>query len=412
VDPYFLLLAVVGAAIVAAAVLRRALTRVALSPPILYLATGMAIFALPLGLDGPQPGADEGPAERLTELVVIVSLMGAGLKLNRPPGWLSWMPTWRLLGITMPVTIGATTLVAAGPLGLAASSALLLGAVVAPTDPVLASDVQVEGPSEEDADDEVRFALTSEAGLNDAFAFPFTHLALAVAGGGAWFARWAVEYVVIRITVGLLMGFLLGRLIAWLMFRGRAHQGLANTSEGFVAVGATLAVYGATEIAHGYGFLGVFVAAVTIRDRERDHEYHQVLHSFSDTTEHLASIVFLLLLGGAVVDGGLRALTPGGAALAVGLVLVIRPVAGLLGLLGTGIDRDERAAIAFFGIRGMGSIYYLSYAASEDYFPDARQVWAVAILVIVASIVIHGTTSTVVLRALDRRKRRDTALTA
>ena len=195
------------------------------------------------------------------------------------------------------------------------------------------------------------------------------------------------------------------------MFRGRARKGLANTSEGFVAVGATLAVYGLTEIAHGYGFLGVFVAAVTIRNRERDHEYHQILHSFADTTEHLASIVFLLLLGGAVVDGGLRALTPLGAALAVALVLVIRPLAGLIALLRTNIDYHERAAIAFFGIRGMGSIYYLSYTATEDYFPDARQVWAVAIFLIVVSIVIHGTTSTVVLRALDRRKRRHTMLT-
>ena len=102
VDPYFILLAVIGSAIVGAAVLRRALTGVALSPPILYLVTGMVIFALPLGLDGPRPGSDEGTAERLTELVVIVSLMGAGLKLNRPPAWRSWTPTWRLLGITMP----------------------------------------------------------------------------------------------------------------------------------------------------------------------------------------------------------------------------------------------------------------------------------------------------------------------
>jgi NhaP-type Na+/H+ or K+/H+ antiporter len=412
VDPYFVLLAVIGSAIIAAAVLRRALTGIALSPPLLYLATGMVIFAVPLGLDGPQPGSDEGDAERLTELVVIISLMGAGLKLNRPPAWRSWMPTWRLIGITMPVTIGATALLAAGPLGMAASSAILLGAVLAPTDPVLASDVQVEGPSEEDADDEVRFALTSEAGLNDAFAFPFTHLALAVAGGGAWFGGWVLHYVVIRLAVGVGAGWVLGRLIAWLMFRGRARKGLASTSEGFVAIGATLAVYGLTEIAHGYGFLGVFVAAVTIRNRERDHEYHQILHSFSDTTEHLASIVFLLLLGGAVVDGGLSALTPAGVVVALALVLVIRPVAGLLGLLGTRIDRDERAAIAFFGIRGMGSVYYLSYAASERYFPDARQIWAVAIFVIVVSVVVHGTTSTVVLRTLDRRKRRRTALTA
>lgn len=368
----------------------------------------MAIFALPLGLDGPSPGVDDDSAERLTELVVIVSLMGAGLKLNRPPGWRAWRSTGRLLGITMPLTIGATALLAAGPLAMALSSAILLGAVVAPTDPVLASDVQVEGPAEEDADDEVRFALTSEAGLNDALAFPFTYLALGIAGSGAWIGRWVLDYVVVHLVVGLVAGLLLGRLIAWLMFRGNARTGLARTSEGFVAIGATLTIYGITEIAHGYGFLAVFVAAVTIRNYERDHEYHQVLHGFAETTEHLASIVFLLLLGGAVVDGGLAALTVPGAVVAILVVIVVRPAAGMVGLLGTGIDRDERAAIAFFGIRGMGTIYYLAYAATEEAFPESREVWAVAIFIMVVSIVVHGTTSTVVMRTLDQRKQKRT----
>ncbi|OWY61007.1 cation transporter, partial [cyanobacterium TDX16] len=267
-------------------------------------------------------------------------------------GWRSWAPTWRLLGITMPLTILAVVLLGGIGLGLPLAAAVLLGAVLAPTDPVLASDVQVEGPdldtgeTLEEADDEVRFALTSEAGLNDALAFPFTYLAIALAAGGSWFTGWLVHDVVVKITVGLLAGWLLGRAVAWLAFRLRSETALARTSEGFVAVGATLAVYGIAELAHGYGFLAVFVAAVTIRNQERDHEYQQVLHDFAETIERLASVVFLILLGGAIVEGALGALTWPGVAVAVAIVLLVRPLAGWVGLLGAPISRPERASIA------------------------------------------------------------------
>ncbi len=406
-DHYLLLLAVLGVAIVGGALLRRVLSPMPLSLPIVYLAVGILLFSLPISLEGPRPGADDEAAERLTEFVVIVSLMGAGLKLNRRIGWRSWGSTWRLLGITMPLTIAGVVLLAAGPLGLAAASAILLGAVLAPTDPVLASEVQVEKPvpnEEEDADDEVRFALTSEAGLNDALAFPFTNLAIALAAGGTWFWGWVAEDVVLKLAVGGLSGWLCGRAVAWLAFRLRSKSSLAHTSEGFVAIGATLAVYGITELVHGYGFLAVFIAAVTMRNAERGHEYHEVLHGFAESTEQLASIVFLLLLGGAVVDGGLSDMTLTGALVAVAIVFLVRPLAGWIGLLGSSADKGERLAIAFFGIRGMGSIYYLAHAATEERFPAAGQVWAVALLVIVISLVVHGTTATAALSWLERRR--------
>jgi sodium/hydrogen antiporter len=414
---YTITLAVLGAAIILAAPLRRVLGPMPLSLPILYLLVGMGLFALPFGIEGPRLGADDEIAERVTEFVVIVSLMGAGLKLERPVGWRSWQTTWRLLGVTMPLTIVAVVLLGVGPLGLSLASAVLLGAVLAPTDPVLASDVQVEGPTTaedssgedpaaEDAHDEVRFALTSEAGLNDALAFPFTNLAIAMAAGGAWFTGWVVEDVVVRLSVGLVAGWVLGRGIAWLAFRFRSSHALARTSDGFVAIGATLFVYGVAELAHGYGFLAVFVAAVTIRNRERSHEYHQILHDYADSTERLASIAFLLLLGGALVDGGLSGLTVTGAVVAVAIVFLVRPLTGMIGLIGTRADAGERAAIAFFGVRGMGSIYYLAHAATEERFPLAAQVWAVALLVIVISIVVHGVSATAVLDRLDRRRRR------
>jgi len=406
-DPYIALLAVIGVTLVAAAMLPRLIHRAPLSMPIIFLGIGLALFSLPIGLEGPHVGSDGEVTERLAEFVVIVSLMGAGLKLNRPIGLRSWSPTWRLLGITMPLTILAVVLLGGIGLGLPLAGAVLLGAVIAPTDPVLASDVQVQGPdleqveALEQADDEVRFALTSEAGFNDALAFPFTHLAIALAAGGAWFVGWAVNDVVVKITVGLVAGWLLGRGVAWLAFRLRSETALARTSEGFVAVGATLAVYGITELVHGYGFLAVFVAAVTIRNQERDHEYQQVLHDFAETIERLASVVFLILLGGAIVDGALGALTWAGAAVAVAIVLLVRPLAGWIGLLGSSISKPERASIAFFGVRGMGTIYYLAYAANEEQFERAPEIWAVGILVIVLSIVVHGVAASTALRHLD-----------
>jgi NhaP-type Na+/H+ or K+/H+ antiporter len=406
-DTYPLLLAVFGVAILMAAVLPEMIARLPLSLPIIYVVAGMVLFALPIELEAPRPTSeDAGYAERLTEFVVIVSLMGAGLKLRRPIGWRTWGSTWRLLGITMPLTIGAVAVLATAGLGLPVATAVLLGAVLAPTDPVLASDVQVEGPSEEDADDEVRFALTSEAGLNDALAFPFTNLAIAIAAGGSWFLGWVVDDVVLKLAIGLVVGLVVGRMIAYLAFGLGSRWALAHTGQGFVAVGATLLVYGVGELAHGYGFLSVFVAALVIRRYELDHEYHEALHDFAETLERLASIVFLLLLGGSAVDGALDALSVSSVLVAIAIVLVVRPLAGMVGLLGSPADRRTRGTIAFFGIRGMGTVYYLAHAVTEEAFPRALDVWAVAILVILISIVVHGSTATYVLAHVDRLRRR------
>jgi NhaP-type Na+/H+ or K+/H+ antiporter len=405
-DTYPLLLAVLGVAILMAAVLPEIISRLPLSLPIIYVASGMVLFSLPIGLEAPRPTSeDAGYAERLTEFVVIVSLMGAGLKLRRPIGLRTWGTTWRLLGITMPLTIGAIAALGSVGLGMPLATAVLLGAVLAPTDPVLASDVQLEGPSEDDADDEVRFALTSEAGLNDALAFPFTNLAIAIAAGGSWFLGWVVEDVVVKLFVGLVVGLVVGRVIAYLAFGLGSRWALAHTGQGFVALGATLVVYGVGELAHGYGFLSVFVAALVIRRYELDHEYHESLHEFAETLERLASIVFLLLLGGSAVDGALDALSPLSVAIAIAIVLVVRPLAGMVGLMGSPIDRRTRAPIAFFGIRGMGTVYYLAHAVTEEVFPRAREVWAVAILVILISIVVHGATAAPVLARVDRLRR-------
>lgn len=401
---YPFVLAVLGVAVLAAAVLPDPLRRLPLSIPILAVGIGALMFSLPLGLEGPRPGADDDIAERVTELVVIVSLTGAGLKLRRPVGWRSWATTWRLLAVTMPLTVAAIAVLGVVGLGLPLAAAVLLGAVLAPTDPVLASEVQLPGPDDGDvgAGEPIRFALTSEAGLNDGLAFPLTNLAIAMAVGGNWFVGWVVDDVVTKLAIGLVAGVVLGRIVGWLTFvRGRRYT-FARSGEGLVAFGITLAVYGLTELLHGYGFLAVFVAAVTLRQRESTHEFYAVMHDFADTLERIASLAFLLLLGGAAVDGALDELTIGGAVVAVGVVLVVRPLTGWIGLLGSDETAGSKMAIAFFGIRGMGTIYYLAHAVNEEFFPAARQVWAVAVFTILVSIVVHGVSAGPVLARLER----------
>ncbi|BBD98845.1 cation transporter [Sphingobium amiense] len=182
---YVLLLAGLGVLVLMTAWLPMLLRKAPLSLPILCVAAGAALFALPpLRPFAIHPLRFPVVAERLSELVVIVSLMGAGLKIDRMIGLRSWSLTWRLLGIAMPITMLVVAGLAWG-LGLAGpASALLIAAVLAPTDPVLASDIQVGGPGE-GKEDEARFALTSEAGLNDGLAFPFIHLAIALSAASS-----------------------------------------------------------------------------------------------------------------------------------------------------------------------------------------------------------------------------------
>src|SRR5215203_3727454 len=307
--------------------------------PIAFLGLGMLVFALPLGLPAPDPVAHPAVTEHLTEFGVIVALMGAGLKLDRRVGLRRWSSTWRLLAITMPLSIAAVALLGWWFAGLVPAAAVLVAAALAPTDPVLASDVQVGEPTDdEDSEDEVRFALTSEAGLNDGLAFPVVYLAIALAGTGSLAARlghWFALDVLVKVGVGLAAGLVIGWLLGRLFFRAKSETlRLANHAEGFIVLAATFLTYGLTELAGGYGFLAVFVCACSLRASERDHGYHQVLHDFAEQVERLFTVGLLLLLGGAVVNGLLAPLTWGGALVGLALLFVIRPLAGWLALRG------------------------------------------------------------------------------
>ncbi|GGX81098.1 cation:proton antiporter [Streptomyces fructofermentans] len=409
--------AFLGVGALLAAVLPRLVAGRPLSLPLVFLVSGIGVYLLPLPLPVIDPVEDRLLTEHITEVGVIIALMGAGLALNRPVGLHRWSTTWRLLGVTMPLTVIGTALLAWWLLDWPPAVALLLAAVLAPTDPVLASEVRVGEPTEDEHDeDEVRFALTSEAGLNDGLAFPLTYaaVALAAAAGSGWSAdwvgAWAVKDVAIKCAVGVLSGLLTGRLLGWLFFRPRNPElRLSEHREGFVALGATFLSYGVTELAGGYGFLAVFTAACAIRSAERAHGFHNVLHDFVEQIERLVTALVLFLLGAFIALGGLAALTWQGALTALALLLVIRPLTGWVGLLGGRPRGRERWVVAGYGIRGLGSLYYLAYALGEHDFPvPQRELWAVVTFTVLASVVLHGLSAGPVVARLDRMRHRRT----
>jgi NhaP-type Na+/H+ or K+/H+ antiporter len=232
-------------------------------------------------------------------------------------------------------------------------------------------------------------------------------MATAAGTGEHWFAQWVWSDLLVRVLMGVVVGWVAGRVFARIIFYPpRPLLPLAEGTQGFVAVGAILATYGLTEIAHGYGFLAVFIAAVTLRHRRRDDSYHGVMHSFTAELEQLLSVALLVLLGGAMATGLFDHLTWRGVVGGLFVIFVARPVAGWLALIRSGATRSERRAIAFFGIRGIGSIYYLAVAAQAAVFGDEDEVWAATAFPILASVFVHGVTPTPVLRALDRRHAR------
>lgn len=410
-EPYVLVLLAAGLLIALVAWLPLVFRRAPLSLPIVCVALGALLFGLsPVQFD-PRPQAHPEIAERLTEFVVIIALMGAGLKIDRVFHPLQWSVAWRLLGITMLLSIAAIALLGWSVLGLGLAASVLLAGSLAPTDPVLASDVQVGAP-QEGGEDEVRFGLTSEAGLNDGLAFPFVNLgvALALVASGRqteWLADWLTVDVLWKLSAGAAVGWALGWLFGWLTFHVPARSRLAATQDGFIALAATFLSYAVTELVHGYGFLAVFVAALAFRHADRDHDFHVKMHDFIEQVERIAMMVVLVLFGGALVFGLLAPLGPVDMAVAVVIVLVVRPVAGMLGLLGWDRPLREKLILAFFGIRGVGSFYYLAYGLNAAPFEGADRLWAVVGLICLLSILLHGVTVTPVMRWFDRSQGRD-----
>lgn len=408
-----LLLVAFGGLVLLTAWLPMVLKEAPLSLPIVCVLVGTTGSWLLPQWHLPHPNSNLPLVEKLTELVVVISLMGAALKIDRKVGWDSWIITWRLLAIAMPLTIVALWGSGYALLGLSGASALLLAAALAPTDPVLASDVQV-GPPKSGEEDDTRFALTSEAGLNDGLAFPFVMAAIAMAatsGADGRFLRWLSFDVAWRLGAGVAVGTILGYALGLLVFRIPNRAKLSKTGDGFVALGITAIVFGASEAIHGYGFVSVFVAGLALRAAERDHEFHQKLHDFAEQLERLMMMVLLVLFGGALTAAGLlRSMEFNDLAYGALAIFVIRPLFTWISLSGTICPPVERATISFFGIRGIGSVYYLAFALQKGAFDGADRMWSIAAFIILSSIIFHGITVTPVMAFIDRRRRRgDTA---
>lgn len=374
-----------------------------------FVATGLLAGLLPIPLPMFLPEDNRGLIEGLTEVAVIVALMGAGLSIDRRPGLRSWSPTWRLLGIAMPLCIATVALLGWSLMGLAPAAALLLGAALAPTDPVLAADVRVAGPNSEEEDDAVRLSLTSEAGLNDGLAFPFVALALLVAEGDldgvSGVATWLAWDLVGKVAIGVAVGIAVGRLFALIAFRSPTRWlRLAEANEGILALAATFTSFGLAEALHGWGFVAVFVAGLSMRGVHGEHDYHQQLHEFTHQVERLLTLAALLMFGIACGNGLLADLTWQGLLVGVLLVVVVRPVAGLLSLIGCRGTWGERLAKAFFGVRGIGTFFYLAYAFGETTFDDEALLWSTAAAAVLVSVVLHGTTSAPAMAWLDRAR--------
>ena len=403
--PYAIALTFAGVAVFAAVFALSHQRERAFSASLIYLVLGLAAATIidVLGVGWIDPLQDSAIIEHLAEFAVIVALFGTGLKLERAlePG--VWGSVGRLLGVVMPLTIAGIALFGTAVMGLSLGAAIILGAALAPTDPVLAGDVGV-GPPGDEEEREPNFALTAEAGLNDGLAFPFVFLGAFVAaeGGWGWLTEWLVADVAYAVVVGVAIGAAGGHLIAASFVGLRERRFMIDALDGWVAVAAVLLVYGLTEVAGAYGFLAAFAAGVAFRRYEHGHELHRRVHNGAEVVEKFCELGVILLLGSLVTVSGLGELGWSDWLLVPTLLLVIRPLATAVAFAGSRTERPERAFIAWFGVRGIGSLYYVAVGVGLGILSvdESRLLfWAVAASV-VASIVVHGVTAAPLSRRL------------
>jgi len=446
--------AVAGLLLLVMALSDSLLARLPLSTSMLYLAVGVAVS--PLWLDWLQVTATSHARalERIAEVVLLLSLFGSGLKMSLGLGDGRWLLPLRLAVVSMLVTVALIAGAGVAWLGLPLGAAILLGGMLAPTDPVLASDVQVAEPTDRDR---LRFALTGEAGLNDGTAFPFVLLGLGLLGlhdlGNSlwrWLAIDVLWAVAVGIGVGALLGTLVGRFVLYLRRTHKEAVGLDN----FLALGLIGVAYGLASLAHGYGFLAVFAAGVALRRIEQHasagpvspgasaaapdkaakrrqrsadiaaeaHADPDVSHaekaatdpkhapaymahamlSFNEQLERIAEVVAVIAVGTLLWAVDWHRVSWPFVAL---LLIVIRPVSVLVGLARSKTSASQRGLIGWFGIRGIGSLFYLAYAINHGLAPDAAATLVALVLsVVVVSILVHGISVTPLMNFYERRK--------
>jgi NhaP-type Na+/H+ or K+/H+ antiporter len=429
VHAYWILL--VGLLLVLMAFVGSAMDKLPMTPGLIYLLIGYALGPGGFDLIDLNPVRHAKAFEVLAEIVVAVSLFAVGLKLRVTPGDPIWKVPVRLATISMVIAIALVALLGVFGFGMSWGAAVLLGAILAPTDPVLASDVQVRHADDRDR---TRFSLTGEGGLNDGTAFPFVMLGLGLLGLhelGEWGARWLLVDGLWSVTAGIAVGWYSGKAVGWAVLYIRREFNAAHEWEEFLALGLMGGSYGLALLAHSYAFLAVLAAGLALRGVETDRapspptpqtpRSHQpaagpgvkatpesymvrTVLGFNQSLERIGELVVVLALG---VCMSTLELDHQGILVAFLLFVVIRPAATLVGLVGCRYSLREFQLISWFGIRGAGSFYYLMYAISAG-VPHVitERLLAIVLTVVSISVVVHGISATPLMALAARQKKR------
>lgn len=398
--PYYTVLLIIGITSLFASFLPILLKKFRISYTIPLLVLGGFLFFLETPLPWPNPVWEIDMTLRFSELVVIISLMVAGLKIGLNYSWKEWRNPLRLIGFTMPLFMLTVFLISYFILDFDGPVALLLAAVLAPTDPALASEIQLNKKQTVATKNVgVEYNLTAEAGLNDGLAFPFVFLAILwskneTLGFDEW-KEWLWYYLFFKIIIGVIVGIVIGFAYSYFTKKLAMHK-VRKIHQAFVALSLTLISYGLAEILDGYGFLSVFLAGLFAH-------YHK--HTNDETTESDPSLGFItnvekfliifwmIFFGGSLMGGILDFNSIPTLVFGIFLVLIARPLLGYLSLYKSGLSSKKRWAISFFGIRGIGSVFYLTYAIKYGNFEDVNHVFSIVAFIILLSIVLHGVTT-------------------
>ncbi|WP_070305863.1 MULTISPECIES: cation:proton antiporter [Janthinobacterium] len=397
------------------------IARLPLTSAMAYLGVGLLLGPMFLGLFSFDLVQQAPLLETLTEIAVLISLFSAGVKMPVPFSLARWLPSLRLAWLSMAISVALVAAFSCLVLGLPLGAGILLGAILAPTDPVLATDVQLRHAGDRE---QLRFMLTSEAGMNDGSGFPFVMLGLGLLGLhelGPHGVTWLWRDLVWASAGAIALGAAGGALLAWLGWQVRAKEPKHAMLDDLAALGLIALVYGVSTWLHAWGFLAVFFAGVALRQTElrlagapkdrhgllQAEETHAVSAAkphdsdvtltvsgeslvFKEHLERLSELTLVLLLGGAVTAA---AWSWQAWSVALFLLLVARPASVMLGLLASGTSVRLRGLAAWFGVRGIGSLYYLSYAIAHGLADGlARELADITLVVVILSIVAHGLT--------------------
>jgi len=368
-----------------------------ISYPIMLLVIGVLLYYSGVPISWPDPLWPNSWVMYISEAIVIISLMWAGLKIWKNYTLSDWKVILRLILISMPIFLVGSFLFWYMFLWLGLPAAILLSAVLSPTDPVLASEVQIQKLTNKNAITS-RFALTWEAWINDWLAFPFTILALAVFTAGEFNSevgmQWFLDSFLLKVFLWFLLWYLFWKFLGWLIDKVPDIKWIWAPAW-FIALSITFFVYATTELLHGYWFLAVFIAAVVIRHREEvEWNIKHKMHNFTEEIEKILLVFWIILFWASILNWIFDSLTWKDFIFALVIIFILRPLGWMIALYWVKEKISEKLVISFFGIRWIWSIFYLSWAFVQNpNFPWQEKLYAIVSLVILISIITHWLTA-------------------